>query len=132
MTTTVSSVTDGEISGFWLNSLPGSLLKFDKWELADEVRLWRRTIIADVSAWVTQAGKVFSIDPQVHDILVRSVNDESNTMSRIRPQRLSFGAQSQSESDSRIQVLCRDNIQKNLQLAAGWKALVSISLITQF
>ncbi len=125
-------MTDGEISGFWLNSLPGSLLKFDKWELADEVRLWRRTIIADVSAWVTQAGKVYSIDPHVHDILVRSVNDESNTMSRIRPQRLSFGAQSQSESDSRIQVLCRDNIQKNLQLAAGWKALVSSSLITQF
>ncbi len=81
-------------------------------------------IVADVSTWTPQSENVYTLDPQVHDLLMQSVLDESSTQTSMKPQRLSFGASGEVETSN--EDIRKSNLQANLKFAFDWRKKVKI------
>lgn len=89
-TTVASEASDGEVLGVWLHADdPSSPLTFTTWS-TDEVRIWRRCILADVSSDVERVDNTWTLRLSAHKLLCYGASEEAKFFPRLRPQQLDF------------------------------------------
>ena len=118
--TIATDPASGELIGYWLNSDPERPLRFTKWR-DDEVRIWRRSVLANVSALVQEVDGVYTIDRSTHELLAQAACDEAGYFPALQPQALSF--EDTSIDDDKLAALTT-----NLNRAEPWRTQVSTAL----
>ena len=120
-----SEMTDGNITGYWLNKDSQNQLQFSKWESGQEVCIWRRACIAIVTSFMTENNGVYAIDENIHVSLVARVAEESDSIPDPPPRRLSYIESELQTDDVAIAV----SIERNLQSAIQWSIQVSHDVV---